>query len=116
MPRVKKSENLTEENEKLSNEIAKAEARNAEAKAKMKENTERIQKEHMSKITNSGFTLDEVVMLVQTMAEKKVSVQDILSLIQDDPAENSKSTEENEKASEGNNELNKIMASLPSYD
>ena len=46
MPRRKKSAgiNLAVENEKLSSEIAKAEAMIAEAKAKMKENNEKNQK------------------------------------------------------------------------
>lgn len=121
MPRVKKSTvNLAEENEQLSSEIAKAEAKIAEAKAKIKANTEKIFREKIDKIVNSGFTLDEVISLIEVMVKKNVTIQDIISLIDDNPSTGSSEMkseaaepEANEKDAE---ELNKMLASLPSYD
>ena len=123
MPRVKKTianQNLAEENEKLSSEIAKAEAKIAEAKAKIKANTEKIFREKIDKIVNSGFTLDEVISLIEVMVKKNVTIQDIISLVDDSsPAEPSEPKSENadpEVSEKDVEELNKMMATLPSYD
>lgn len=123
MPRVKKAianQNLAEENEKLSSEIAKAEAKIAEAKAKIKANTEKIFREKIDKIVNSGFTLDEVISLIEVMVKKNVTIQDIISLVDDSsPAEPSEPKSENanlEISEKDAEELNKMMATLPSYD
>ena len=123
MPRVKKAAanlNLAEENEKLSSEIAKAEAKIAEAKAKIKANTEKIFRDKIDKIVNSGFTLDEVISLIEVMVKKNVTIQDIISLIDDssaaepsEPKSENSDPEVSEKDAEG---LNKMLASLPSYD
>ena len=123
MPRVKKATvnlNLAEENEKLSSEIAKAEAKIAEAKAKIKANTEKIFREKIDKIVNSGYTLDEVISLIEVMVKKNVTIQDIISHIDESPsAEPSEPKFDNadpEVSEKDAEELNKMMASLPSYD
>ena len=119
MPRKKKSAgiNLAVENEKLSSEIAKAEAMIAEAKEKMKENNEKIQKAKIDKLINSGFSLDELITLVDTMIKKSISIQQITSLI-DDAAEKveQKAEDIGEINAESEKALNEMMATLPSYD
>lgn len=111
MPRVKKTTaNLTEENKRIANEIAKLEAQ-------MKVNAEKIHKDLLNRIDNSGFALEEVVKLVEEMAKKNISVQDMLSLI-DDAAEKveQKAEDIGEINAESEKALNEMMATLPSYD
>lgn len=113
MPRVKKVTDetvLREENEKLSGEIAKARQKIADAEAKMKENSEKIQMEQLNRIAKSGYKLDEVVKLIEVMASKHVAVQDIMSLIDDGDEK------DNPETPIQNDELDKMMASLPSYE
>lgn len=119
MPRVKKTDAfiLTEENKKLSDEIAKARKKIAENEAKMKENAEKIQMEQLGRITSSGYKLDEVAVLIEAMAKKGISVQDIMSLIDDEKAsENKYDEKDNAETTDQNAEIDKMMASLPSYD
>lgn len=113
MPRVKKTTaSLTEENKRIANEIAKLEAQ-------MKVNAEKIHKDQLNRIENSGFALEEVVKLVEEMAKKNISVQDMLSLI-DDASADEKAEQKVEDTGEINAEsekaLDEMMASLPSYD
>ena len=111
MPRVKKTTaNLTEENKRIANEIAKLEAQ-------MKVNAEKIHKDLLNRIDKSGFALEEVVKLVEEMAKKNISVQDMLSLI-DDAAEKveQKAEDIGEINAESEKALNEMMATLPSYD
>ncbi|MBP1546580.1 MAG: hypothetical protein J6A37_08265 [Oscillospiraceae bacterium] len=118
MPRVKKSAvNLAEQNKKIADEIAKLEAR-------MKANSEKIRKEQLNRIENSGIELEDVVELVEMMSIKNISVQDILSLIDDTPPadepETSQKSVENEKITENitadEKALDEMLATLPSYD
>lgn len=112
MPRVKKTTaNLTEENKRIANEIAKLEAQ-------MKVNAEKIHKDLLNRIDNSGFALEEVVKLVEEMAKKNISVQDMLSLIDDAAAEKleQKAEDIGEINAESEKALNEMMATLPSYD
>lgn len=121
MARTKKEEALSalqEEKQKLNEEIEKTKKKIADAEAKRKKLEERIRTEQVNEITKSGFSLDDIIALVERLNKNKLSLNDVLSLLGDDSDTTAeKASVSNETQQEPVNEdIDKMMASLPSYD
>lgn len=121
MARVKKEETLSalwEERQKLSNEIEKTKKKIADAEAKQKKLEEKIRSEQVNRITKSGFTLEDIIKLVEYLCENNLTVNDVISLLGDSstaaPKESPPITEA--EPENKNEDFDKMMASLPSYD
>ena len=119
MARTKKEEALSalqEEKQKLNDEIEKTKKKIADAETKRKKLEERIRTEQVNKITKSGFSLDDIIVLVEWLNKNKLSINDVLSLLGDSSTAEKASVSNETKQEPANEDIDKMMASLPSYD